>query len=189
MSSRSSGERLIRVGIVCFLATCVLLFVLGWWLGPPDLDSPGYPISEVAQVQADETWLVTLDSSDIEQWRGFSLTLGRPVPQGAAADFYVRRFLLRAPRGAADLGKQPLHTANHNESIDWKTDIIIDGISRNPVLSGWFRYSYLTHLLRSEEHTYAVRLGTGVGFIQVLSYYCQPTDSGCLTIRYRLAEP
>jgi hypothetical protein len=49
----------------------------------------------------------------------------------------------------------------------------------------WYEYNYLTHLLRSKEHVYALRTGSGrYAKLQILTYYCASVGTGCVTFRY-----
>jgi hypothetical protein len=139
----------------------------------------------------DGSFTVTLDASNREEWVGFSFELGRVVPQGLAADIYFRRHYLQAPRGAADLGPVALQIGSRQigsgQGTEWVEDVVVDGVQRNPALSRWYDYSYMTHLLKPRGHTYAVRLAEGAATMQVVSYYClEPEGTGCLSLRYRV---
>ena len=56
-------------------------------------------------------------------------------------------------------------------------------------LAGWYEYSYWSHLLRPKVRTFAVRLAStaGIAYLRFLGYGCEPSGTGCLTLRYRIA--
>jgi len=183
------GLRLIYIGIGAFLITCGALFVSAS-LAPADSDAPpGFPVQPVASELGNGSHRVTLDTSDQGSWIPFSLELGRIVPDGPAADVYIRRQLLQAPYGAVSLGKQPFESVDLPEDPNWVDDITVDDVQQNPVLSRWYSYSYFSHLLTPRDETQAVRLASGKAAIfNVMSYYCENETSGCMTIRYRVID-
>ena len=198
------GGKLIRGAIVAFVATGALLFFLGGRLAPETTPEPRFAIDEKAHPAPPEagegpgTFQVTLDTADAKHFVPFDLAAGaiRPVEAGALAqesdgtglpDIVARRYGLRAPHGAWKLGKVPLSEARVPANPPWQRDRKSGGEFQNPAMQGWYKYSYWTHLLRSNGEVYAVRLtGGGVAYVKVVSYYCQPEGSGCLTLRYRL---
>lgn len=56
----------------------------------------------------------------------------------------------------------------------------------NPVMHGWYRYDWTTHVVSSKNHTYAVRSADGehTVLLVILSYYCEDRSAACVTIRY-----
>ncbi len=180
------GRSLVHFGVIVFGLACGLFFALGYWVGPPEPEDTGHAIAPVALALEDGSLQATLDARDQDAWVGFSLELGREVPEGAASDLLIRRHFLRAPRGARDLGKIPLEAPSPQTEVPWVADVVVDGVPRNPALSSWYSYSYMTHLLRPDGHTFEVRLSEGTARVRVESYYCKPEGSGCLTLRYRL---
>ncbi|MDP6935012.1 MAG: hypothetical protein QGG40_18970, partial [Myxococcota bacterium] len=156
-----TGVRLVHVGIAAFVVACVVLFMTARYISPVQQVEPGFPVDPVAKDMPDGTRQVTLDSSDSTQWVPFSLELGRRVPDGAAADLLVRRQLFRVPGGAARLGDGDLETFQDAKDPNWKADVEVDGIPRNPILSDWYSYAYTSHLLRTRGQTFAVRSATG----------------------------
>ncbi|MEE2750798.1 MAG: HmuY family protein, partial [Myxococcota bacterium] len=161
-------------------------------LTPPSENSvvpPGFSVQPVAEEVCAGIHQVTLDTSDQEVWIPFSLELGRVVPEGPAADLYVRRQLFQAPYGALDLGEGALEDAVLPIERTWVEDESIDEVPQNPVLCRWYSYSYFSHLLTSRGETQAVRLASGKSAIlDVVSYYCENETSGCLTFRYKLVD-
>jgi len=182
------ANRVIVIGVVTFIGTCVLMLILGLAVGPNMGQSePGFPLEETPITLEDGTQRVTLLTADKEAWIPFSLELGRVVPAGAMADLKIRRYQFQIPRGAVDVGKGPLTDATLPESPKWTMDSDLDGVLVNPAIERWYKYSYMSHLLSSKNHNYAIQLASGkTAFVQVLSYYCAPEGTGCLTLNYRI---
>ncbi len=186
----ASGQRLIYLGLATFLVACVvLLFIASRWQ-PESIKVPGFAVAPRATPLAAGVFQVTLDTADKQQWVGFNLGAGQTdIAAGLPADLYARRYVLRAPLGAADLGVVPLETASLPPGTPMLADEVVGGSPQSPVLTGWYEYSYWTHLLRSKGRTYAVKLnGGGTAVVQVVSYNCAPEGTGCLTLRYRLVD-
>ncbi len=185
----AEGNRLIYLGVGAFVGTCILMALFGSRMGPPTKTEPGYPLTEVAIPMPDGSFRITVDSSDREAWVAVDLGTGRRLESASGADLLIKRHYLRAPGGTQDLGTTKLSTAKALLA-PFIPDTRIDGELRNVPISEWYNYSYFTHLLRTRDHTYAVRRvqDRGVAYVRVESYYCQPEGSGCLTLRYRLAD-
>jgi hypothetical protein len=182
------GNKIILVGVFTFVGTCVLLLILGLVIGPNMGQSePGFPVEERPTTLEDGTQRVTLLTADKEKWIPYSFELGRVVPAGAMADIAIRRYQFQIPRGALDLGEGPLAGAALPEAPRWEMDSDVDGVLVNPAIDRWYNYSYMSHLLSSKDHSYAVQLASGkTAFLKVVSYYCEPEGSGCLTMNYRI---
>ena len=182
------SNKIIVIGICAFVGTCVLLLILGILVGPNMGQSqPGFPIQETPIAQEDGTQQVTQLTADKEKWIPYSMELGRVVPAGAIADLYVRRYQFQIPRGALDLGEVSLAAAELPSSPNWVMDSDIEGVLVNPAIERWYSYSYMSHLLSTKNHSYAVQLASGkTAFLKVTSYYCEPEGSGCLTLNYRI---
>lgn len=188
MAHGDNAVHLVRIGVVAFFAASALLLAGGDWLVPLQQAEPTYAVAEKARANGDGTFQVTLDSSDVAQWVGFDFATGHRVPADWV-DLAVRRQSLRAPRGAVDLGYISLATATLPQDPAWQGDERVNGVRHNPILSAWYDYSLWTSLLRSKQHTFAVRTRNGgVAYVQIRSYYCKPQGSGCLTLRYRLEQ-
>lgn len=173
----TGDRRLLGLGVVTFVAACAALFVGFAVLGTPVHPEPGRTVAEVASIDADGLSVVVLDARDSAAWRGFSFALGRVVPDGPAADVLVQRYLIKAPRGAVDLGDVPIATATVGDAPDWAPD----------AMRRWYDYGYLSHVLHPKGHVYAVNTDDGVVYAQVDGYYCAPEGGGCMALRYRLA--
>jgi hypothetical protein len=182
------ANRIILVGVFTFIGTCMMMLILGLAIGPNMGQSePGFPIAETPITLEDGTQRVTLLTADKEAWIPFSLELGRVVPAGAMADLKIRRYQFQIPRGAVDVGKGSLPTATLPDNPQWTMDSDLEGVLVNPAIERWYKYSYMSHLLSSKNHNYAIQLASGkTAFVQVLSYYCAPEGTGCLTLNYRI---
>lgn len=188
VQANKKANKVIVIGVVTFIGTCVLMLILGLAIGPNMGQSePGFPLEETPITLEDGTQRVTLLTADKEAWIPFSLELGRVVPAGAMADLKIRRYQFQIPRGAVDVGKGPLADATLPDSPKWTMDSDLDGVLVNPAIERWYKYSYMSHLLSSKNHNYAIQLASGkTAFVQVLSYYCAPEGTGCLTLNYRI---
>ena len=185
-STISSLPRFIAVGLVSFVLTCILVFLFASWM-TPDVE-PGFPTTRKAVPQEAGVFRVTVDAGDRKEWIPINLSTGAVGGNEHKADILVQRYIIRAPNGGVDLGQIPLADAKVDDTTEWTEDEIVDGQLQNPTLSHWYTYSYFTHLLKSENHSYAVRLrsGDGIAFYNVVSYYCEPERTSCVTIDYRL---
>ncbi len=171
-----------------FVIACVVMFFVAGAIKPEV--QPGFPVSEGAVPHTDGTFQITIDVKDRTNWIGIDLAAGRVVLDPAKADIMARRYILRAPGGAIDLGADvPLADAAVTADADWVEDKDVDGDPQNPALTSWYDYGYMSHLLNSKEKTFAVRMkGGGIAYLEILSYYCEPHGSGCLTVKYRLGS-
>ncbi len=169
------GKRLIAYGVGSFVVVGLAVAFLGARMVSAPEELPRFVVSEVANDLPNGTHQATLDSTDHKAWKGYSLDLGRVVPEGPAADIYVRRHLFRAPRGAVDLGPVALSDATMPDDVEWDPE----------ALSRWYAYNYFSHQLPSKGHSYGVRTADGVVFVAIDGYLCGDGSPGCLTIRYR----
>ncbi len=178
-------KRFVTIAGVGFVLTALLIF-FGAGFIKPDIDR-GYAPTAVAVTHTDGTHLITFDVADRNNWVGVDLLAGRVV-DGAGADIIAQRYILQAPAGAADLGEVSLEAARATEGTEWISDKAVDRVLQNAAFGKWYSYSYFSHLLTPLGHTYAVRLanGQGVAYVKIVSYYCKPEGSGCLTLRYRV---
>ncbi len=198
---KKEGERLIRVGIIAFIATVVGLLAfaaLPSGGSSSTKNAPGFAVSEVAQPANDGSFRVTLDTSDSDVWVRFNLSAGSVSEAGEPADIAARRFMLRAEHGAVDLGNASFDDVVIPPDAKWVHDEGDESgeggdggendDASNPLLSRWYDYSFLSHKLRPKGATYGVRLasGRGVALLRVDSYECEPEGVGCLTLSYRI---
>ena len=186
---REESDRLIHIAIAGFIGTAVAMGAVATQCTPSAPDQPRYAVAEIAKPEPAGTFQVTLDARDSNHWIGYDLASGRPTTSAARADLEIRRYVLRAPAGALDLGNVSLEDASVPRGVEWVRDQISQGERHNPALAGWYEYSYWSHVLRSKERTFAVRLAStdGIAYLRFQSYGCEPSGAGCLTLRYRIA--
>ena len=121
---------------------------------------------------------LTIDATDGARWQYVSLTSARVLsaPDTAGWELAVRRYNLIAAGDAVDLGPA---------AFDSLRDAPTGRAAADSAITRWYQYSFLTHLLESKRHVYAVRTSRGTYFkVQVLSYYCPGLTAGCVTVRY-----
>ena len=176
-------------GVGGFVVACIVLFLVGSRSEPESSSEPRFAIREDAELLAGGVRRITLDVRTADRW--VALDFGQHRAHDGEPDIYVQRSVFRAPKGAVDLGLVALEDAKLVAPIGgvkWQGDRQIDGKLQNPAIGRWYSYSYWTHLLKSKGHTYAVRRSQdSVAFFRVVSYYCLPESSGCMTIEYRVA--
>jgi hypothetical protein len=173
------------------VVACGVGLWIGYQVGGPEIDEVGYDLTHKGVAQSDETMQATLNTSDQDEWVGFSFELGRVVPDGAAADVLIRRHYWQVPGGAAQLPVGSSIKSAVPADVQWVEDGLTDGFKANPVLLRWYTYSYWTHLLRSKDDVYALRLRADpdrVALVHIESYYCKPEGSGCMTFNYRMVQ-
>jgi len=114
---------------------------------------------------------VTLDVRDGAAWRYFDLDRGAVLapPDTQGWDVAARRFQLRVPVKAAAPAASPTPPSSPTPS---------------PNLPRWYRYDFLSHLLRPTGLTFRLRGDGGEVTLEVLGYYCPGPTAGCLTFRY-----
>jgi hypothetical protein len=192
----------------------LLLPVLGVgfvWLAPWLL--PGEPIVSFAvtppqplevgrQLVGPVTY--TLDARAHDRWTYFDFSRGSvvDVPHQFSLDWDLafQRHKILANGGATnpkgrgailDLGEVPFEAVTEAPADGYVEDTIAsitaDGIvTENRAIKAWYRYSWLTHLLRPKPHVYVVRTADGkYAKLRILSYYCgEGQASGCFTLAY-----
>ncbi|HIA01326.1 MAG TPA: hypothetical protein EYN66_05370 [Myxococcales bacterium] len=185
--SKADTNKLVYVAGIAFAITCVAFFFASSWLRPTVQE--GFPVTNQAKANSDGTFEITIDTSNRNNWIPLNLGAGRISSGKEEPDLTFRRYVAQAPGGAIDLGKVALEDAALAAQPTWVKDEFVDGELQNEALSTWYSYSYWTHLLSPKGRIYAVKLQNGgVAFLQFVSYYCKPEGSGCLTIRYKLAN-
>ena len=149
---------------------------------------PGFPATEKVAVQPDGSFQITLGVRNRDKWVGIDMGSGAVVGEDTPADLRFRRYVVRAPAGAAALGMAPLDLEEVPDDVKWEYDVNVDGGLQNPAVARWYEYGLQSHLLTTKGETYIVNRSTGKGkaIFKIVSYYCEPDGSGCLTLRYRL---
>lgn len=129
---------------------------------------------------------VTLNAGDERTWRFFSLASGvaLDVPDTAGWDLAFRRFRVMTSGDAIDLGPVGFD-AVAEAPPDGYLATHFGADTANPALKRWYRYSFFSHVLEPNGHTYAVRTRDGhYAKVEFLGYYCPGTLPGCVTVRY-----
>ena len=129
---------------------------------------------------------VTLDTRDPARWQFYSLERGAINPPDTADwDLAFRRYHAITSGSAADAGADISFegVAAAAAFVFTETEFARDTV--NAVLSRWYRYRFVTHLLRPNGHIYLVRTRSGARIkLEFLSYYCPGGQPGCLTFRW-----
>jgi hypothetical protein len=182
-------KRYIIYGMISFVVVGIGIFCISSFMTPsPD---EGYPVTEQAQPESDMTFRLTVDTSSTTQWVNVDLSAGKRVDESGPIDIKMRRYAFQVPGGAINLGSVKLADATVGENPNWLADTVSTGALQNPGIGKWYEYSYMSHLLKSKNDTYAVRLHSqpgAVAYVRIVSYYCKPTRAGCVTLRYRLGR-
>lgn len=106
-------------------------------------------------------------------------------PDTAGWDLAVRRFHVLGSDAIADLGEAAFDSVLDLAGVAFAGNSPRND-SVNPAIQRWYRYNMLTHLLEPNGHVYAVRTREGTyAKVEILSYYCEGLEAGCLTFRYR----
>lgn len=130
---------------------------------------------------------LTVDARDARRWRFVDLDRRSAVlpPDTAGWDLAFRRFRIIAGLGVAPLGSTPFDSIGDAPETGYAPNLA-ERDTVNPVIERWYRYSYATHLLMPNGRRYAVRTAEGrAAVIEILSYYCEGLEPGCVTFRYR----
>ena len=133
---------------------------------------------------------VTIDARDPARWRFFSLDRGiLEEPDTADWDLAFRRFHVIVSGAAADAGSVDFHQPIAlPDSAFAATTFARDTL--NAALARWYRYGFISHLLRPNGHIYLVRTRQGALVkLEVLGYYCPGSQPGCFTLRWMRATP
>ncbi len=161
---------------------------------------PTYPVSQHEPAPAGDRLVrdrtVTLDARDQERWVRFDFSRGTVVPDTSTAwDLAVRRYRMIV-NGGEDFGGRGGARTVEGTSFDSVRRVPSEGYRgtlrsggggdpEHPVLDGWYRYDFFSHLLLARGTPFAVRTADGrYALMEVLSYYCPGAEPGCLTLRY-----
>lgn len=178
--------------LVMVLAASFVLLVAALVMGSlrsPEL--PPYTPTAAAPVVVGDSLVgpadYTIDASAGERWVKFDFSRNSVV-DSADSDWdlgFHRNHVIAGPGAAIrDLGAVP---------FDSVVDVPADGYSgnaaaaweSNPAVGKWYNYSFISHLLTSKQHVYAVRTSDGhYAKLALLNYYCKGVGTACLTFRY-----
>ena len=140
--------------------------------------------------------VVTLDTRDRDEWRRFDFSRGAAVDRSAGRewDLAARRYRLivnggeqfGGRAGAVSLGTVAFDSVRRVPAEGYVgTRRDPGGEPEHPVLDGWYRYDFFSHMLLSRRRVFAVRTADGrYAKVAVVSYYCPGPEPGCLTLRY-----
>jgi hypothetical protein len=92
------------------------------------------------------------------------------------------------PGGAYDLGEVPLAEAIAPATAVFEVDVLAgedEDEPENPAIGGWYRYSFIKHVVSVKPNTYLVRTGEDQdALVQFDSYYCEDEEPACITFSY-----
>jgi hypothetical protein len=128
---------------------------------------------------------VTIDARDPRRWRFFSFTRGPLIPPDSAGwDLAVRRFRV-LPSGDAMRIDTVMFDQLHDIPPTGYQPTVFGRDSLNPAIERWYRYDWLSHLLRPKPEVYVIRTRAGQAVkLSFLSYYCPGPEPGCVTVRF-----
>jgi len=163
---------------------------------------PPYPPTEPQPVAVGDSLVgpatYTIDASSPDRWRRFDFSRNAMVDSGGW-DIAFRRTHVMAGEdvGLTDLGAVGFDSVGEVPATGYVV-AVARADTNHPAIGKWYDYNYLTHLLVSKRHVYAVRTADGrFGKFEILSYYCAVVGTACVTFRYayrgdgarRLAAP
>ena len=128
---------------------------------------------------------VTIDARDPQRWRFFSFTRGPLAPPDSAGwDLAVRRFRVMPSGDAMRIDTVTFDALRDIPSTGYQPTVFSRD-SVNPAIERWYRYDWLSHLLRPKPEVYVIRTRTGQAVkLAFLSYYCPGPEPGCVTMRF-----
>jgi hypothetical protein len=179
---------ILGAGLLVFVL--LIGFLVASALAPREVlvfDPAAYARRQAPETREPWTDTVTVDARDARAWRFFDLDRGMllEAPDTAGWDLAFRRFHIIAAAGILDLGTTDFQSPSPVPATGYQPNVYRSD-TLNPATARWYRYSMLTHLLKSRERVYALRTSQGRhAKLQILSYYCTGVQAGCLTFRYR----
>ena len=128
---------------------------------------------------------VTIDARDPREWRFLSFARGPLVPPDSADwDLALRRFRVVPAGDALRLDTVMFDALRDVPSAGWQPTVFARD-TVNPAIARWYRYDWLSHLLRARQGVYVVRTRAGLAVkVEFLSYYCPGPEPGCVTLRF-----
>lgn len=128
---------------------------------------------------------VTIDARDPQRWRFLSFARGPLIPPDSAGwDLAVRRFRVMPSGDAARLDTVTFDELRDIPSTGFQPTVFSRD-TVNPAIERWYRYDWLSHLLRPKPEVYVIRTRTGQAVkLAFLSYYCPGPEPGCVTVRF-----
>lgn len=164
--------------LTCAVFLAVLLYLLASSLSRRS--APTFAPSRTGEVLGDPGAgvTVTVEARDESLWRYLDLDAATLLDRDSTGwDLAIRRFRIRAAGPVERLAVGP--SAASGPSQGAAADF-----------GKWYRYGMLSHLLEPSGDRYEVRTDRGASAtIEILSYYCEGLEAGCLTLRYRVHDP
>lgn len=183
-----------------------ILFFAPWLLpGPPAGDFAITPLNplEVGDRLVGPV-MYTLDARALNHWTFFDFSRGSvvevPHQFSLAWDLAFQRHKIIANGGATNpkgkgailnLGGVGFEAVTEAPADGYLTDTIAAiGPERieteNLAIKAWYRYNFITHLLRAKPNVYVIRTAAGkFAKVRIVSYYCEGgNSSGCFTFEY-----
>ena len=177
--------------MVFVLAAAFLLLVASLVMGSlrsPEL--PPYTPTVAAPLPVGDSLvgpaLYTVDASDNGAWRYFDFGVNSLADSAASWDIgFHRNHVVAGPgAGIADLGVVPFDSVAEAPEEGYRANGRPGGES-NPAVGKWYDYSFISHLLTTRGHVYAVRTADGrYAKLELLNYYCVGVGAACVTFRY-----
>jgi hypothetical protein len=129
--------------------------------------------------------LYTVDASNGERWVRFDFDLSAVVDSGGWDIGFHRNHVVAGPGAAiADMGVVPFDSVARVPEVGYLANSPRPWES-NPAVGKWYDYSFISHLLTSRRHVYAVRTAPGrYAKVELLNYYCKGVGTACITFRY-----
>lgn len=142
----------------------------------------------------------TVDARSKEDWILFDFDTGDVVHgdfADPAWDIALQRTNLltnsgvtnaSGPGGAIDLGEVLLTDAVAPEFATFAVDVLggeDEDEPENPEIGGWYKYSFIRHVISVKPNTYVIRTGEDRDvLLQFDSYYCEDDEPACITFQY-----
>jgi hypothetical protein len=177
--------------MVLVLAVAFLLLVASLVMGslrspelPPYMPTPAAPVAVGDSLVGPA--LYTIDATSNAAWQRFDFGVNSIVTTGESWDIgFHRNHVIAGPGSAiADLGAVPFDSVTAAPADGYRGNGP-GAWESNPAVGKWYDYSFISHLLTSRGHVYAVRTADGhYAKFELITYYCRGVGTACLTFRY-----
>ncbi len=130
--------------------------------------------------------LYTVDASGGDGWQRFDFGVNSLVPATGGWDIaFSRNYVISGPGGGiVDLGPVPFDSVLEAPAEGYRGNAS-KPVENNAAVGKWYNYSFISHLLTSRGHVYALRTGDGrYAKVEFLNYYCVGVGAACVTFRY-----
>lgn len=169
--------------VVASLFTIAMVWLLAASLRPGAVPTFSPSTARITAGSAVDT--VTIDARDPERWRFLSFTRGPLSPPDSGGwDLAVRRFRVMPSGDALRIDTVTFDALRDTPPTGYQSTVFSRD-TVNPALERWYRYDWLSHLLRPKPEVYVIRTRTGQAVkLAFLSYYCPGPEPGCVTVRF-----